>query len=56
LGVKYYNPARRREERTDGDGGEDEGGLAEDDRDVLVYIEPWRCTRFYSTTSVVPYN
>jgi hypothetical protein len=50
-----------REERTDGDGGEDEDGasgslsrLAEDGRDVLIHAEPWRRIGFCSTTSVVP--
>jgi hypothetical protein len=51
----------RREERTDGDGGEDEDGvggslsrLAENGRDVPIHAEPWRRIGFCSTTSVVP--
>jgi hypothetical protein len=53
LGCKIAGPARRREEGTYEDGGENEGGTgggvggslggsADDDGDVSVYIEPWR--------------
>jgi hypothetical protein len=53
----------RREEGTDGDGGEDEGrvggslgGSVEDGGDVPVHAEPWRRIGFYSSTFVVPFN
>jgi hypothetical protein len=59
------DPARRREEGTSGDGGEDDSGArgraggpfgrsAEDGGDVPVHVESWRRTCFRSTTSVVP--
>jgi hypothetical protein len=57
------DPARRREEGTSRDGGEDDGGAgglpgrsAEDGRDVPIHAEPWRHTGFRSDTSIVPYN
>jgi hypothetical protein len=56
-------PARRREEGTPRDGGEDGGGAgspprrsAEDGGDVSIHAEPWRRTGFRSATSIVPYN
>ena len=65
LGWNIIGPARRREERTNGDGGEDEGGArdaaagslvrsTEDGRDVPVHGEAWCRIGFCSTTSVVP--
>jgi hypothetical protein len=63
LGWNIIYPARRREEGTYGDGGEDEGGASgslrtstKDGGDVLVHVEPWRHTVSCSTTSVVPYS
>jgi hypothetical protein len=61
LGWNITVPARRREEGTYGDVGEDEGKAggslgesAEDGRDVLVHVEPWSRIGSCSTTSTVP--
>jgi hypothetical protein len=70
LSLHYYNigwniigPTRKREEGTNGDGHEDEGGAggslggsAKDDRDVPIHVELWRHIGLCSTTFVVPYS
>jgi hypothetical protein len=61
LGWNIIGPARRRNEGTTGDGGEDDGRARgplgtsiEDGADVPLRAEPWHRTEFCSTTSVVP--
>jgi hypothetical protein len=65
LACNITDPARRREEGTSRDGGEDYSGArggaggspgrsAEDGGDVRVHVEPWRRTGFRSATSIVP--
>jgi hypothetical protein len=63
LASNITDPTRNKEEGTSGDGGEDDGGAGgppdrsvEDGGGVLVHAEPWRCTGFCSTTSIVPYS
>jgi hypothetical protein len=70
LACNIIDPARRREEGTSRDGGEDDGRAgggaggaggspgrsAEDGRDVPVHVEPWRRIGFRSATSIVPYS